>query len=168
MSLAARPCPWDSRGTDRPLRPVSSQIHRTREQSAILLSAASLGAQPALPLPDLCAEAEAGSAPGEKRGHTGHAPRRSPPRPAGAPPLPAPPPALPPAPRPPPASPPASEAPGSPGGAAEGAGWPAHGDVAGLFVHCGRIRAWASGRGCAQLSPLGSCSHDGSLRVEPL
>lgn len=52
--------------------------------------------------------------------------------------------------------------------AAEGAGRPAGGDVAGLFVHCGRIRARAPGRGCAQISPLGSCSHDGSLRVEPL
>uniref|UniRef100_A0A8B7UXS6 Uncharacterized protein LOC109689441 n=1 Tax=Castor canadensis TaxID=51338 RepID=A0A8B7UXS6_CASCN len=46
--------------------------------------------------------------------------------------------------------------------AAEGAGWPADGDVAGLFVHCGRIRVRAQGRGCAQFSPLGSCSHDGT------
>lgn len=56
----------------------------------------------------------------------------------------------------------------APRAVAEGAGSPADGDVAELFVHCGRIHDRTLGRGCAQFSPLGSCSHDGSLRVEPL
>lgn len=38
----------------------------------------------------------------------------------------------------------------------------------GTLWACGRIHVRASIRGCAQFSPLGSCSHDGSLRVEPL
>ncbi|XP_039094458.1 phosphatidylinositol 3,4,5-trisphosphate 3-phosphatase and dual-specificity protein phosphatase PTEN [Hyaena hyaena] len=58
-----------------------------------------------------------------------------------------------------------SQAPGSRRGG--GGGGRAGGDVAGLFVHCGRIRVGAPSRGCAPLSPLGSCSHDGTAGAAP-